>query len=186
MGRELKFMMVVTLLFCTFSIQSLANSHLIRNGAIDGVRVGDPAKKIFSVFNSRYIIKDTKKPGSARLIILQVGEKTVVKFSVDTNEKIFFIQVNADYVTQENIGCGSTLSEAISAYGNGNLGPTDEGYTIEFQKKQGMSFLLNNNDIPKELRNIPDDVFTADQERKIMSIWGIRILAIQIYVGDQE
>lgn len=181
MRKNSKFMMVLSLLFCIFTTRSLANSRLIRNGAIHGVRVGDPAEKIFSVFKSEYTIKDTKKTDSARLITLQIGKRNIAKFSVDTKEKIFLIEVYSDYVTQENIGCGSALSDAINAYGDGKLTPTDGGYIIEFQKKKGISFLLKNDDIPKELRNIPDDVFTPDQERKIMNIGSIRILAIQIF-----
>jgi len=181
MKSNLKFMMALALLFCIFTTQSLANNRTIRNGGIHGVRVGDPAEKIFSVFKSEYTINDTKGTDSARLITLQLGKKNIAKFTIDTKGKIFLIEVYADYVTQENIGCGSTLSEAISAYGKGKITPTDEGYIIEFQKKQGISFLLDNNDIPKELRNIPDDVFTPEQGKNIMSIGRIRILATQIY-----
>jgi len=47
--------------------------------------------------------------------------------------------------------------------------------------------LLNNNDIPRDLRNIPDDVITNKNETKILSLGKARIVRIRInYIYDDE
>lgn len=44
-----------------------------------------------------------------------------------------------------------------------------------------MSFLLDNADIPRRLRNIPDDVITEKQEKEILSLKNVKIRGIKIY-----
>ncbi|MBI4378655.1 MAG: hypothetical protein HY578_06125 [Nitrospinae bacterium] len=179
---------IIGLLVC-FSIETvLSNKLIIKDGVIESIKIGESAKKIFSIFKSRYRIDDVTKPHSVRTITLFRDSKKVITFSIDPTdpkERIFLIYVYSDYVTPENIGSGSTLFEAINVYGNGNIIPTDEGYMIAFNRLKGIAFLLNNDGIPKELQNIPDDVFTPEQEKKIMAFAKkIRISAIQIFMKE--
>lgn len=156
------------------------NDVISEDGAIESVKIGDSDEKIFSTFKTRYHVSEETDPRQARTITLSRNKKTIATFSIDGEGHIFFIEVRSNYRTVENIGPGSTLSEAIGVYGNGTVSPTDTGYLVTFEKMQNISFLLNNNDIPKDLRNIPDDVFTQDQEKRILDLGKARIIAIQI------
>jgi hypothetical protein len=52
---------------------------------------------------------------------------------------------------------------------------------VYFERSKKLSFLLDNSAIPKRLRNIPDDVFTEDQEKEILRLKHVRIKVIKIY-----
>jgi hypothetical protein len=178
-----KFKIILLFLVLLFCNCANANELLIKNGLINGVGVGDPKEKIFSTFSSRYQIIEEKKPGYVPTINLYQDKKKIIMFSTDpdNNNKILFIDVYDNCVTSEKIGIGSMLSDAIKVYGEGNLAPTDAGYLVYFERSKKLSFLLDNSAIPKRLRNIPDDVFTEDQEKEILRLKHVRIKVIKIY-----
>jgi hypothetical protein len=78
-----------------------------------------------------------------------------------------------------------TLAQAQERYGRGNLDPTDAGYFIWFERKKGILFLLDDRDIPKPLRGIPDDAMTPALERKILRVGNARIVAVRV-TGQQN
>jgi hypothetical protein len=171
---------LLTCLFCLLANGISAEDGLIKDKAIESVKIGDPGDKIFTTFKSRYQIIDNTKPGATRTIILFSDKQKAATFFVDQHNQIFMIEIYKGYQTQDKIGPGSTISQAIHIYGTGSITPTDVGYLMTFKKLNGIGFLLTNNDIPKEFRNIPDDVFTPEQEEKILSFGNVHISAIQI------
>ena len=159
----------------------MSSDCLINNQKINGVGIGDPAEKIFSTFQSKYKIVDEKRPHSLRKVILYKENRLVIQFEItEDKNKILFISVYDNCVTNENIGIGSMLSDAVKVYGKGSISPADEGYLIDFAGAKGLSFLLDNGDIPKRLRNIPDDDFTKKQEKEIMNLKNVKIKSIKI------
>jgi hypothetical protein len=124
-------------------------NKLITSDGVDGINFGDPAQKIFTLFQKPYQIKDKKKPHSVRTISVYKKNHRIVLFSVDDKDKVLFIDIYGDYRTREGIGCGSTIEDAMRAYGAAKLSPTDEGYLLYFDTLKNITFLLNNNDLPK-------------------------------------
>jgi hypothetical protein len=176
----LSIVIVIAILMPTLTLSSSLKT-VIEDRRIDSIGIGDQAQKIVSTFGNRYLVVDEKKAMSAREIKLLDQGDTVVKFTIDDKGHILLIDVYASYGTKEGIGVGSTLSDAQRAYGEGRIGPTDAGYWVTFDKLKGVSFLLNDSDIPKGLRRIPDDVITKAQEREILAIGRARIIAIEIF-----
>jgi len=179
----------LTLLFLPDSFALSISNNIISNDGIESVKTGDSVDKVFSVFKHRYQINDLNNPHIMREITISEKGHRFLSFSIDSEGKIAMIDIYAKYRTRENIGCGSTLSSIIKTYGKGHIDPTDEGYYIFFDnsKIKGVQFLLNNNDIPRDLRNIPDDVITNKNETKILSLGKARIVRIRInYIYDDE
>lgn len=168
-------------LICIF-LSSYVNATdcLIKDGAIAGVGIGDMKEKIFSTFASNYQIVEKNKPNSVQTLNLYQNKRLILRFSLDADNKIIFVDAYGDCLTSEKIGIGTTISDAIRTYGKCSLTPTDEGYLIDFEKIKKISFLLDNHAIPKRLRNIPDDVFTKKQEKEILKLKDIRIKSIKI------
>jgi hypothetical protein len=171
----------MTILMPIMPLSSPSSKRFIDDGRIDSIGIGDQAEKILSAFGNRYLIQDVKAPRSAREIKLLDKGNLVIKFTIDDKGHIILIDVYSSYGTKEGIGVGSTLSDAEKAYGEGRVGPTDVGYWVTFEKLKGIGFLLNDSDIPSELRRIPDDVITKEKERQILGIGRARIVAIQIF-----
>lgn len=176
-----KLHIIFILFICLFCGYANANNCLIRDDAINGISIGDPLKKLFSTFGDKYKVIEENKPHFARMFILLVKNKLMAKFSVDSDNRIFLIEAYDNCVTPENIGVGSALQEAIKKYGKGSLTPTDEGYLIYFENVKRLAFLLDSQDIPKRLRNIPDDIFTRKQEAEILELNDVTIKSIKIY-----
>lgn len=180
-------MRVTALLFCLlvllqpYNLPVASELNIIRDRTIESIRIGDPSKNIFTFLKSKYEIKDIKNPRSARSILLISHGEKIIEFWIDSHDRIFLINIFAHYVTPENIGVGSTLTDAVKTYGEATIEPSDPGYFVMLEKLKNIKFLLNNNDLPKNLRNIPDDVFTSEQEKRILAIGKIRISAIQIF-----
>ena len=171
---------LIVLIYIFFSSFANANDCLIENGKITGVGIGDTKEKIFSTFASKYQIVEKKKPNSVQTLNLYQNKKLILKFSLNADNKIIFIDAYGYCLTSEKIGIGTTISDAINTYGKCSLTPTDEGYLIDFEKTKKISFLLDNRAIPKRLRNIPDDVFTKKQEKEILKLKDIKIKSIKI------
>lgn len=176
---KLKIMLI--LLICIFFSSYInATDCLIKDGAIADVGIGDTKEKIFSTFASKYQIVEKNKPNSVQTLNLYQNKRLILKFSLDADNKIIFVDAYGDCLTSEKIGIGTTISDAIKNYGKCSLTPTDEGYLINFEKTKKISFLLDNHAIPKRLRNIPDDVFTKKQEKEILNLKNVRIKSIKI------
>lgn len=167
---------LLTLLICRASAQT----NVITNDGIDGIRIGDPANKIPTYFQKPHQIIDQKKQHAVRTITVLKDNRRILEFSIDDKGGIFFIDIRGAYVTKEGVGCGSTIEDAIKAYGSPSLSPEDEGYLLYFEKLKNISFLLNNNEIPKVLRNIPDDVFEKKDQDRILKHTKIHISAVKI------
>jgi hypothetical protein len=179
--KKYLFVLIFVFLSCSPLRDALASNETIsRDGAVESVKIGDSAKKIFSTFESRFQVSDVTKPQCARTITLSRDRNTIAVFSIDGEGRIFLIEIRGIFRTVENIGHASTLADGMNLYGRGSVTPTDQGYLVTFEKMKGISFLLSNDDIPNELRNIPDDVFTPDQEKRILELGKARIVAIQI------
>lgn len=175
------FVLVFVFLSCSPLRDAWASNDTIStDGAVESVKIGDSAKKIFSTFEPRYQVGDATKPQCARTVTLSRDKNTIATFSIDGDGRIFLIDIRGAFRTVENIGHGSTLTEAINLYGGGSVAATDQGYLVTFEKMKNISFLLSNDDIPNDLRNISDDVFTPDQEKRILGLGKSRIIAIQI------
>ena len=126
-------------------------------------------------------MRDMKKPGWVRQLILFQGKTKVLTFSVTDAGEIFLIDVHAKYSTNEGVGPGSRLAHALETYGAGQLEPTEQGYLVSFASLRGVSFLLDGDDIPRRLRAIPDDVFTQNNEKALLSLGDVAIVAVQFY-----
>jgi hypothetical protein len=159
---------------------ALAQNNLITNDGIEGIRIGDSANKILPYFQKPYQIIDKKEQHAARTITVLKDNRRILEFSIDDKGGIFFIDIRGVYVTKDGVGCGSTIEDAIKAYGSPSLSPEDEGYLLYFERLKNISFLLNNKEIPKELRNIPDDVFEKKDQDRILKNKKIHIRAVKI------
>lgn len=175
-----KLIVLVAVLFILLVGSAIAQNNLITNDGIDGLRTGDPANKILTIFHKPYQIIDKKKRHAARTITVLKDNRRILEFSIDDKGEIFFIDIRGVYVTKEGVGCGSTVEDAVKAYGSPNLSSEDEGYLLYFEKLKNISFLLNNKEIPKRLRNIPDDVFEKKDQDRILKNTKIHILAVKI------
>jgi hypothetical protein len=94
--------------------------------------------------------------------------------------RVFLIDSTERCATVEGIGPGVTLGRAQQIYGAGKTDPTDSGYFVWFPPRGQIEFLLDQRDIPKELRDIPDDVFSADNERAILGLSQARVSAVRV------
>jgi hypothetical protein len=177
----LQIILVAAILIPTSSSSSTSLKKFIENGRVESIGIGDQAERIVSIFGSQYLIEDVKAPKSAREIRLLHKGNLVVKFTLNDRGRIFLIDVYSSYGTKEGIGVGSTLSDAEKAYGKSRIAPTDVGYWVTFENLKGIGFLLDDRDIPRELRRIPDDVITKEQEAQILRIGTATIIAIQIF-----
>lgn len=185
-NKSRRYFFVLLIFFLCLIDSQLANANatknnIISNGEIESIKVGDSVSKIFSVFETKYQIK--KEYLTVKL--LKKG-KLIVVFDLDDHEKILLIDIYAHYITEKKIGCGSKLSDLIKTYGQGKIDPADSGYFIWFERQKGIMFLLNNEDIPKELRNIPDDAIKPEDEKKIMSLKNAKISVIRMFKTFKE
>jgi hypothetical protein len=160
---------------------ALANSSscVVHNNQVMSIRIGDPVDKLYEKFQCGYKLNDKIMYSSTRVIEIAKNNKHLFNFYVDQNGQIFLIDIFY-CSTRENIGPGSTLDEALKVYGEGSIEPSDIGYFLTFENLKNILFLLNNELIPKELRDIPDDIFTEEAEKKILMIRNIKISAIRI------
>lgn len=177
-------LMVATALLGAPQVAALAGDPVIKNGAVESIRIGDSVEKVFATFGSRFQLKDLRPANAVRTVTLLRGSEKVITFSIGPDNRIVLIDIFSDYVTEEGLGKGSALSQALRAYGEAMLTPTDQGYLLTFKKFSGVGFLLNNKDIPKKLRDIPDDTFTPNHEKKILALGAIKIVSIQMFASD--
>jgi hypothetical protein len=156
---------------------------------IDGDRVGDvriggSKAEILAQLSSRYAVIEPKQQGAApALVARRRGDGTdsrplvVVNFSDD---RAFLIDSHELCATRVGIGPGTTVGRAQEIYGLGRIDSTDLGYFVWFERKKGVMFLLEDQDIPTSLRGIPDDVLTPEHERQILSLDKEKIVAARV------
>jgi hypothetical protein len=137
-----------------------------------------------SVFQKDFEVSEEKPIQSLDPYVFHVSKKSNQKrwitFAVNRNKKITMAYVEGPCATKEGVGVGSTLGEAIKAYGHPRLSPTDVGYYVGFRKIPWVTFLIDNKDISEKLRNIPDDELKPKQEKKILSNRNARIVEIRL------
>jgi hypothetical protein len=151
---------------------------------VDNIKIGDRADKIYSALKSKYAIETADRSNHLKEIIVRKDKKMIMKVSLK-DDSVFLIDVYALFSTSKDIHPGSTLSEVLEAYGKGEINPTDAGYYVYYDNMPGIQFLINNQDVPKKIRNIPDDIITGDQEKQILNLKAAKIAAIQIYCENK-
>jgi len=134
--RKIKHTMIKYKIILSFLLVLLCNSAnayelLIKNGAVNGVGIGDTKEKISTIFSAKYQIVEEKISGYMPTINLYQNKKKIAMFSIADNE-IIYIDVYDDCITSENIGIDSTLKDALKTYGRGQLASTDQGYLVYF------------------------------------------------------
>jgi len=162
----------------------------VQPGRINNIRLGGSIDQVFGAFGDKFEVSEAKPRQPADPYVprgphtFDVTEKSTkekwITFQVNNNNKIILAYVTGPCTTKEGIGVGSTLGQAISAYGSPGLSPTDLGYYVGFRKIPRVVFLLSNEDVPKKLRGIPDDELAMKDEKKILANRGARIVEIRM------
>jgi hypothetical protein len=186
------------LLVCTSCLLYLSSTHAtdpnpvceVQPGRINNIRLGGSIDQVFRAFEGNFEVSETKPQQPAGPHIprgphtFDVREKSTqekwVTFAVTNKNKILLAYVTGPCKTKKGIGPGSTLGQAIDAYGQPGLSPTDVGYYVGFRALPRVVFLLDNSDIPKRLRGIPDDEVSPKEESDILKIPGARIVEIRL------
>lgn len=153
-----------------------------RNG-LRGIKVGDPEAKIREVFAAGYkVAEQSSQSAQRRVEVFQFSSnEKLYSFSLSSDGSVVFIDIYAPCRNSDGIGIGSRLGDAQKPYGKAKLEPTDTGYFVVFTRIPTVGFMLNNDDIPKKLRNLPDDSITKKIEQTILSMSHARISQIRIY-----
>lgn len=184
---------VCAILSWSFSFLLLVNSLAIAaetckilGNKVDTVRIGDTADKLFKRFNSEeYTVTSTSIPDTAKEIRISRAGNLIMTVYLDSNGRVFLIDVyDPKCRTQKNIGPGSTLHSVLRAYGRGEIDSTDRGYFVFFKSLPGILFLIEKDNIPAKLRNIPDDVFSQKHERQILGLKKARISIVEVSSPD--
>ena len=160
-----------------------ADAAMITKCSVAGIRIGDTADNINSKLHRKYVLRTIKESIELKEINAYEGDKKILALSLKDN-KVFLISVYDSYATSKKISPGSKLSEVIAAYGKGEINPTDSGYFVFFKNYPGVQFLIDDNDVPVELRGIPDDSITKSQKQKILDLKNAKISIIQVYCGE--
>jgi hypothetical protein len=156
---------------------------------VDGARIGTSKAVLLNQLSSRYAVTEPVRHGGSPILVArgrnsESNSRPLVVITFD-GDHAFLIDSYEPCATKEGVGPGVTLAQAQERYGRGNLDPTDAGYFIWFERKKGILFLLDDRDIPKPLRGIPDDAMTPALERKILRVGNARIVAVRV-TGQQN
>jgi hypothetical protein len=151
---------------------------------VDGARIGASKAVLLKQLSSRYAVTEPLRPGAAPTLVARergsdANSRPLVVITLD-GDHAFLIDSYEPCATKEGVGPGMTLAQAQRHYGRGNLDPTDAGYFIWFERKKGVLFLLDDRDVPKSLRGIPDDVMTPARERQILRVGKARIVGVRV------
>jgi hypothetical protein len=185
MQRSVCVLAVVYLAACSvppaFSTDNQRHCKADADG-IDGIKLGDSAEKVLRRYSNAYEVKDMSRTGAAREIRVTTKDNPHAWsiFTFEPTNSVMMIDSTFDCVTPEGVRVGKSLGDAIRAYGAPLLEPTDTGYFVFFDRPKGLGFLLRNTDISKQLRNIPDDVLSDEQTKRILSHSGARLDAIRV------
>ena len=180
--------LVVRALFmiaCGFAAPSLVYGKAceISRDQVDGVRIGMSRAEVLSLLSARYAVADVAPHGATRRVEARLRQDrssrpiVIVEFDQD---RAFLIDSYERCVTKDGVGPGLTLGDFQRRYGRGNLDPTDLGYFISFARQPGLTFLIDNQDVPQSLRGLPDDVMTPAQEGQILNLGKATIIAVRV------
>lgn len=176
--------LIVLILLGFASTAILANgvSCVVTTKRVGEISIGDSVDKVLYTYGSGYQIIQKQPPGSVHQVqITRAHEATpFLLLYVDKNTKVLIIDVFGVCRTKEGVGVGSTLENAVRKYGKPIIGPSDMGYFVGFRKAQGITFLLDDDSLPKTLRGIPDDTITRKQEAQILAIKKARIKMVRV------
>ena len=152
---------------------------------MNDIRLGTPVQTIYNILQKDFSTTEEARTKALDPRVLVARENSSKKIwfyiTVDRKERAVFIDVVGPCLTADQIGIGSTFGQAIKVYGRPEVSPSDVGYLINFDKLPGVAFLLNDQDIPKNLRGIPDDVFKSEHKKELLKHRGAKIVAIQLY-----
>jgi len=164
------------------SLAFAAVCELSRNQVAE-VRIGMSRKEVLSLLSARYAVADVAPRGATRRVEARPRQNrsshpiVTVEFDQD---RAFLIDSYERCVTREGVGPGLTLSEFQLRYGRGKLDPTDLGYFVSFARQPGVTFLIDNQDVPQSLRGLLDDVITPAQEGQILNLNKATIVAVRV------
>jgi len=156
----------------------------IEAGGIAGVRIGALKQDVIAQLSSRYAVTEEAKAGSSPKLMIRArqaprGGRVRMVIGLDS-DRVFLIDSYEECVTKEGIGPGVRLRRATQAYGAGRIDPTDMGYFVWFAKKDGVMFLINEDEIPASLRGLPDDAISPVRERRILNLKNARIVMARV------
>jgi hypothetical protein len=147
------------------------------------VRLGADRAEVIKALEGQYSVTVDERPGAAATLSARPKNKKEsqpVVIANLTSNRVFLVDSYEDCPTAEGIGPGVTLARARETYGQGHVEPSDLGYFVWFVKKEGVLFLLDNNDIPVRLKGIADDALSSESEREIFQLENVRISAVRI------
>ena len=152
----------------------------IKGCRIDGVEIGSNVSELYSKMGKKYRLDSIKKTGMIERVVVIDANARIGEFQVTDAGIILQGEITANFSAPKNITLFSKLGEILRVYGKGKIDPTEAGYYVWFKNLPSISFLINNDDIPKSLRNIPDDAFNNNYERKILRLKNARIKSVRV------
>jgi len=180
--KTIQFGLIVLLLFispaygnggeCAFDSKGLAR-----------LRIGDPESKVRELFASGYGIAEHSGGTAQRRVEVRKSSSNekLYSFSLSNDDRVVFIDIFAACKNADGFGIGSRLGDARKRYGKAKLEPTDAAYFVVFDRIPTIGFMLESNDLPKKLRNLPDDSISTKVERSILATSGARFTQVRIY-----
>lgn len=181
--RSIRISAVLTILFA-WPLVACGQVCEIDADRVDGARIGASKAVLLEQLSSRYAVTESVRPGATPTLVARqpgsdANSRPLVVINLD-GDHAFLIDSYEPCATAEGVGPGVTLAQAQRRYGRGNLDTTDAGYFVWFERKKGVLFLLDDRDIPKSLRRVPDDAMTPPLERQILRIGKARIVAVRV------
>jgi len=155
----------------------------INRNQVGAVRIGMSRTEVLRLLSARYAVADVASRGATRRVEARPRQAqssrpiVIVEFDRD---RAFLIDSYERCATKDGVGPGLRLGEFQRRYGRGNLDPTDLGYFISFARQPGLTFLIDNQDVPKPLRGLLDDAITAGEESQILSLSRATIVAVRV------
>jgi hypothetical protein len=147
----------------------------ITDERIGGVRLGASLAEVVDALRYTYSVDHHHQSDSASSVVAHIKDadrKSKPAFIVWFNaDRAFMIDTYQPCATREGVGPGMLLRRARDIYGaDAELYSADAGYFVSFAATRRVMFLLQDSDLPKELRGIPDDVLTPALEKKVLAI----------------
>lgn len=157
---------------CVFDARGLAT-----------LRIGDPESKVREVFASGYKTTEHSSQRAQRRIEVRrlSSDEKLYSISLSNSDQVMFIDILDACKNAEGVGIGSSLGDARRRYGKAKLEPADVGYFVIFDRIPTIGFMLANTDLPKKLRNLPDDSMSAKAERAILAASKAKFTQVRIY-----
>ena len=180
--KPVHFLLVALLLFITPAYANGGECAFDAKG-LERLKIGDPETKIREVFAKGYDIIEDSGGMAQRRVEIRKSSSTLrlYSFSMNNSDQVIFIDIFSACKNADGIGIGSRLGDARKRYGKAKLESTDAGYFVIFDRIPTIGFMLENKDLPKKLRNLPDDSLSAKAERSILATPSAKFSQIRIY-----